>query len=72
MLDSTVFFFVAFWGVVAPENIWDIILTGYLIKVFYMMLVSPLLFFNRVEEEEGAGYSVILFRHDLMRFFRRR
>ena len=55
VVDSAIFFTVAFWGVVAPSNVWDIVITGFVIKVVYMMLASPLLYFNHVEED-GSGY----------------
>src|SRR3989344_6014791 len=59
ILDSTVFFVIAFWGVVAPANIGEIIVTGYVIKVVYMMLASLLLYANSVEQEEEEDYATI-------------
>jgi uncharacterized integral membrane protein (TIGR00697 family) len=61
-VDSVVFFSIAFWGVVPPGNIGDVIMTGFVIKVVYMMLASPLLYLNNVEEDEGRGYSSIILR----------
>ena len=58
-LDSVVFFTIAFWGVVPPGNIGDIIITGFVIKVLFIMITSPLLYLNRFEEEDGKGYSTI-------------
>jgi hypothetical protein len=58
LLDSGIFFAVAFWGVVAPSGIADIILTGLAIKIVYMMIASPLLYLNRLEEEEEANGNV--------------
>lgn len=62
IVDSAIFFLIAFWGIVAPENITDILLTGILIKVVYMMLASPLLYLNRVEQEQGKDYAAITVR----------
>lgn len=62
ILDSAIFFTVAFWGVVAPDNMTDIILTGFLIKVLFMMAAAPLLYLNRVEEEDGKGYASLTLR----------
>ena len=61
-MDSIVFFTVAFWGVVLPANFLDIVLTGLTIKIVYMMLASPLLYLNKVEEEEGKEYSTVVVR----------
>lgn len=58
ILDSAIFFTVAFWGALPPADMWDIILTGFVIKVVYMMLVSPLLYLNTIEEEEDGSGSV--------------
>lgn len=61
--DCVIFFTIAFWGVVAPPNIWDIILTGLAIKVVYMALASCTLYLNKVEEEEDVdGVSTVLMR----------
>jgi uncharacterized integral membrane protein (TIGR00697 family) len=54
LLDSTVFFLIAFIGLVPPADIWEIIFTGLFIKIVYMMVASPLLYFNRVEEEQDS------------------
>lgn len=55
-LDSVIFFTIAFWGVVPPGNIQDIMVTGFIIKVVFIMLTAPLLHLNRIEEED-AGYT---------------
>ncbi len=60
VLDSVIFFVVAFWGVVAPSGIGDIILTGLAIKILYMMVASPLLYLNRIEEEEDSNGNVAI------------
>lgn len=60
ILDSVIFFTVAFWGVVAPSDIVDVLLTGLAIKILYMMIVSPLLYLNTMEEEEGPDGHVVL------------
>jgi hypothetical protein len=62
MLDSVVFFSIAFWGVVPPANIVDIMLTGFVIKVVYIAIVSPLLYLNRIESEDGGDYAEISMR----------
>lgn len=59
ILDSVVFFLVAFWGIIHPDNVWDILITGYLIKVVYMMIVSPVLYLNRIEENSEDGEVII-------------
>lgn len=62
VFDSAIFFTTAFWGTVAPANMTDIILTGFAIKVLFMMAAAPLLYLNRVEEEEGKGYTSLTLR----------
>ncbi len=62
ILDSVVFFTIAFWGVVPLESVWSIIVTGFFLKVIYMMLASPLLYLNTVEHEDGKGYAKITVR----------
>jgi uncharacterized integral membrane protein (TIGR00697 family) len=61
-LDSAVFFTIAFWGAVSPYNIWDILLTGFAIKVIYMLCASPLLYLNRIEEDDDGFGTVVLHR----------
>ena len=62
IFDSIIFFSVAFWGVVPPSNMLDSITTGYLIKVLFMGLFAPLLYLNRVEEDEdGNGFLTLTF-----------
>lgn len=61
-IDSVVFFTIAFWGVVAPGDIWEVLLTGFVIKVGFVMLFSPLLYLNRVEEENYRGYASLTLR----------
>jgi len=63
VLDSVIFFTIAFWGTVSPANIWDILLTGFVIKVGFMFLASPLLYLNTLEEyEDGSGSVEIVLR----------
>jgi uncharacterized integral membrane protein (TIGR00697 family) len=63
ILDSAIFFTVAFWGTVSPVNIWDILLTGFVIKVVFMLLTSPLLYLNTLEEfDDGSGSVAIVLR----------
>jgi uncharacterized integral membrane protein (TIGR00697 family) len=61
-LDSIIFFTVAFWGAVQPENIVDIMMTGFIIKVAFVAITTPLLLMNRVELEEGKDFSTISLR----------
>ena len=63
LLDSTVFFIIAFLGVVAPSSIWDIIFTGLAIKVVYMIFAAPLLYFNKIEEDEDLGGNAVVVLH---------
>jgi queuosine precursor transporter len=62
ILDSVVFFTIAFWGIVAPGNIVDIILTGFAIKAAFIAVTTPLLYLNRVELDDGKDYSQISMR----------
>lgn len=54
-VDSVIFFSLAFFGTSSFANIWDIILTGFSLKVGFMMLAAPLLRLNRIQEEEEEG-----------------
>ena len=60
LLDSAVFFTIAFWGVVPFSGVSGIIFTSLVIKVVYMMLASPLLYLNKVEEEKDLKGDTIL------------
>ena len=62
MLDSVVFFTIAFWGVVPPENITDIIMTGFVVKVAFIAVSAPLLYLNRVEQDDEKGMAMIAVR----------
>jgi queuosine precursor transporter len=62
ILDSLIFFVIAFGGMVAPDNMSEIIATGILIKIVYMMLASLLLQHNRIEQIDGVGHSTITLR----------
>lgn len=62
LLDSAVFFVIAFWGVVPFASVWEVLATGFVIKVVFMMLASPLLYLNTVEEEDGGSASSIAIR----------
>jgi uncharacterized integral membrane protein (TIGR00697 family) len=59
LVDSLVFFFIAFWGVVAPPDIWGIVLTGYIIKVVFVMCASSTLYLNKIQEEEDKDHSSV-------------
>lgn len=58
-LDSLVFFLVAFWDIVLPANIGEIIIMSLVLKIGYMLLASPLLYFNTLEYEESKSYSSV-------------
>src|SRR3989344_1102325 len=60
LLDSAVFFTIAFLGVVSFSDVSDIIFTGLAIKIVYMMFASPLLYLNRFEEEEDSEGNVVV------------
>lgn len=62
LVDSAIFFSIAFSGIVSTENIVEIIVTGFVIKVLFMMIAAPLLYLNRIEEEDGEGYASIAFK----------
>jgi uncharacterized integral membrane protein (TIGR00697 family) len=53
-LDSLVFFSIAFSATVPLAMVFDILITGYVIKVAFVALASPLLYLNSVEEDEGT------------------
>ncbi len=59
ILDSTIFFLIAFWNVVLPENIVEIIVVSLVLKVAFMMLTAPLLYLNTIEYEESKKSSSI-------------
>lgn len=62
-VDSIIFFTIAFWGVALPSGIFDLVLTGIFIKVVYMMVASPLLYLNTIEEgQDREGNTVIMLR----------
>lgn len=61
LLDSAIFFTAAFWGALPPANIVDVLVTGFVIKVVFIMVASPLLYFNRVEEENEGSYASLTF-----------
>ncbi|MGE5541017.1 MAG: queuosine precursor transporter [Bacillota bacterium] len=57
-----VFFTVAFWNTPLPAHLLEIMLTGYVIKVVFMMLAAPLLYLNRVEEDYDKSYATLVLR----------
>lgn len=59
VLDSVAFFFIAFAGAVPPDNMWEIIITGIVIKVVFVMVASPLLYLNHIELNEEDGSSSV-------------
>lgn len=59
VVDSTVFFTVAFAGVVPLASVWEVLATGFVIKVVFMMLASPLLYLNTIEQEETEDVATI-------------
>jgi hypothetical protein len=60
ILDSIVFFTIAFMGVLPTVNMIEVIATGFIIKIVFMMLAAPILRFNTLESEESSGYSTIV------------
>ena len=63
LVDSTVFFVIAFAGVVPLSSMGEVLLTGFVVKVIFMMLASPLLYLNTMEEsEDDEGNAVIAVR----------
>ena len=58
LIDSIIFFTIAFSGTTISRNIMDIIITGFVIKIGFMMIASFLIYLNRIEEEDN-GYSSI-------------
>lgn len=62
LLDSIVFFVIAFAGVVPFSSVWEVLLVGFVLKVVFMMLAAPILYLNRVEVEEGEGHAAIAIR----------
>lgn len=63
-LDSVIFFVVAFGGAVIPDNLSDIIITGFVLKVLYMMGAALLLYLNSIEEDREPESSSITYRYD--------
>jgi uncharacterized integral membrane protein (TIGR00697 family) len=61
-VDGFIFFSLAFVGTVAPENIGEIIVTGFIIKAVYMMLASSLLYLNTIEFEMEDEYASVTVR----------
>lgn len=61
-LASIVFYAVAFWNAAPPPNLFEIMLTGYVIKVAFMLLAAPLLYLNRIEEEREREYATLVLR----------
>lgn len=62
ILDSIVFFLVAFWGVLPLASVWEILATGFVIKVVFMMVTSPLLSCNNVEQDDAGDLATIAIR----------
>lgn len=56
-VDTTIFVTIAFWGTLSPALIWDIIRFGFVFKVLYETLATPLTyaivtFLKRAERED--------------------
>jgi len=63
IIDSAVFFTIAFWGVIIPPpNIADVIVTGLAIKILFIAVTAPLLSLNRIESDDGSDYAEISMR----------
>lgn len=59
VVDSVVFFTFAFFGSIPFSSVMGALITGLLIKIVFIMITSPLLYLNRVQEEEREEYSSI-------------
>jgi uncharacterized integral membrane protein (TIGR00697 family) len=62
VVDSIIFFTIAFAGTVDRMDVLGILATGFLLKVIYMMCATPLLYLNKMEEEE-AGHTTTIVMH---------
>lgn len=60
LLDSVVFFVIAFWGVLSFANLHELIRTGLLIKVVFMALAAFLLYLNWKEEDVDENGATVL------------
>ncbi len=58
-VDSIIFFTFAFLGSIPFSNVLGILVTGLLTKIIFMMIASPLLNLNKIEEEDKEKYSSI-------------
>jgi queuosine precursor transporter len=59
IVDSVIFFTIAFAGVVGEPDLVDVILTGLTIKVLFMAAAAPLLYLNGYEEDTEHNYTTI-------------
>ncbi len=60
LVDSTVFFLIAFAGTVPLANVIEVLLVGFSLKVVFMMLASPLLKLNRFEEVDDESAAIAI------------
>lgn len=60
LVDSVVFFLVAFAGVVPFANVVEVLLVGFSIKVIFMMFAAPLLQLNRFEEVDSESAAIAI------------
>ncbi len=62
ILDSVLFFSIAFAGVVGTAGVIDALLTGLVIKILFIAVSAPLLYLNGFEEDNGAEFTSITWR----------
>ena len=62
IVDSIIFFTIAFSGAGYSLNVLEIMLTGIAIKIAFMMLASPILYLNRIETDDDEEYAMITMR----------
>jgi queuosine precursor transporter len=60
LLDSVVFFTIAFWGMLSLPEVMEAIRMGLLIKIVFMAVASPLLYLNKEREERDLAGKVTL------------
>jgi len=63
LLDSALFFSIAFWGLIPPANVAEVMLVGYVLKVAFMMVASFLLYLNTLEEDDDQREHSVTLRY---------
>jgi queuosine precursor transporter len=59
ILDSVVFFTFAFFGSIPFSTVIGALVTGIVIKIVFIIITSPLLYLNRIQEDGEEDYSSI-------------